>query len=65
MPLLSLHYPNGPFNWCLPPAPLLPLFITLQELQRILADKELKEALTAGVELFNISAVKGAPASVC
>lgn len=32
----------------------------LQELQRILADKELKEARTAGVELFNTSAVKGA-----
>lgn len=65
MLLLSLRYPNGPFNWCLPPAPLPPRFITQQELQRILADKELKEALTAGVELFNTSAVKGAAAAVC
>lgn len=38
------------------------LVTAMQELQRILADKELKEALTTGVQLFNTSAVKGAPA---
>ena len=32
-----------------------------QELQRILADKELKDALLSGTQLFNQSAVKGAP----
>lgn len=31
----------------------------MQELQRILADKELKDALLAGTELFNQHAVKG------
>lgn len=32
---------------------------TVQELQRILADKELKDALLSGIEAFNDSAVKG------
>lgn len=39
------------------------LVTAMQELQRILADKELKEALTTGVQLFNTNAVKGAPAA--
>lgn len=39
--------------WC----PCLPLLT--QELRRILADKELKDALLSGIEAFNANAVKG------
>ena len=46
----------------LPPLKQTHKQLRLQELRRILADKELKEALLAGIQQFNTgSAVKGAP----
>lgn len=38
--------------------------LALQELKRILADKELKEALLGGIDAFNQNAVKGRRSSL-
>lgn len=39
--------------------------LVVQELQRILADKELKDALLSGIQAFNQNAVKGASYADC